>query len=34
MLVESLSGIPKADKERMLSGTALEFLGLKKKDLH
>ncbi|HMF20460.1 MAG TPA: amidohydrolase family protein [Gemmataceae bacterium] len=33
-LIESLSGIPKADKERMLSGTALEFLGLKKKDLH
>jgi aminocarboxymuconate-semialdehyde decarboxylase len=33
-LIESLSGIPKADKERMLSGTALEFLGLKKKNFH
>lgn len=33
-LIESLSGISKADKERMLSGTAMEFLGLKKKDFH
>ena len=33
-LIESLSGVSRADKERMLSGTALEFLGLKKKDLH
>jgi aminocarboxymuconate-semialdehyde decarboxylase len=33
-LIESLSGMPKADKERMLAGTALEFLGLKKKDFH
>jgi aminocarboxymuconate-semialdehyde decarboxylase len=31
-LIESLAGVSKADKERMLSGTALEFLGLKKKD--
>lgn len=33
-LIESLSGLSKGDKERMLSGTALEFLGLKKKDFH
>jgi aminocarboxymuconate-semialdehyde decarboxylase len=33
-LIESLSGISRADKERMLSGTAMEFLGLKKKDFH
>jgi aminocarboxymuconate-semialdehyde decarboxylase len=31
-LIESLTGLPKGAKERMLSGTALEFLGLKKKD--
>jgi aminocarboxymuconate-semialdehyde decarboxylase len=33
-LIESLSGTSKADKERMLSGTAMEFLGLRKKDFH
>jgi aminocarboxymuconate-semialdehyde decarboxylase len=31
-LIESLSGVSRDDRERMLSGTALEFLGRKKKD--